>query len=233
MGILALSFPAVVFTYSRGAWLSLAAVTGQQVLKSRRKFAILGATALLVLAILPFGLPTTPEPLKNKFNELVDYEADRSAVSRFWNWEFCARVGLAHPLFGAGGDYYSLRAYEIYFPEFLSEWPGKVWSCHNAPLMMFSEHGFIGLGLWLGLIISTLVSVRRATRADTTRQPGGPRDVADLIQGALVAYVVAGFFYDATYFDSFYQLPAMAVMLKEGVLTKVPPAQMALSQAGR
>ena len=154
-------------------------------------------------------------------------------MSRFWNWEFCARVGLAHPLFGAGGDYYSLRAYEIYFPEFLSEWPGKVWSCHNAPLMMFSEHGFIGLGLWLGLIISTLVSVRRAARADTTRQPGGPRDVADMIQGALVAYVVAGFFYDATYFDCFYQLPAMAVMLKEGVLTKVPPAQIALSRAGR
>jgi probable O-glycosylation ligase (exosortase A-associated) len=233
LAMLALSFPAVVFTYSRGAWLSLAAVTGQQVLKSQRKFAILSAAAVLGLAVFSFGFFRTPEPLKNRFNELVDYEDDRSAVSRFWNWEFCARVGIAHPLFGAGGDYYSLRAYEIYFPEFLREWPGKVWSCHNAPLMMFSEHGFIGLGLWLGLIISTLMSVRRVARADTTREAGGARDVADMIQGALLAYVVAGLFFDATYFDLFYQLPAMAVMLKEGVLTKAPPAQIVLSRATR
>ncbi len=210
------SFPAVICTYSRGAWLGLAIVSALLLLRSRHKFVVV-ALAGVFLALSLSALPRLlPERLFSRYDQLVNYEKDDSAESRLWNWEFCKRVGLARPLTGGGFNFYSMETHARYYPEFLERWPGKEWTCHSAWLTVFGEHGFPGFILWISLLVCCLLTLRQIRAYGKT----GPEIswipiFADVIQSSLVAYMVVGTFLDAAYFDMFYYLAAMVIVGKE------------------
>jgi probable O-glycosylation ligase (exosortase A-associated) len=213
-GMIVLSYPAVAGTFSRGAWIGMAVVSGIIGVKSKH--------GLIVAAILViFGTTTgvgwlaqdAPQ-LAARYDTLVNYDEDPSAQSRFWNWEFCGRVGLAHPAFGAGFDFYSTEAYVTYFPEFLQRWPGKVWSCHSAWMTIVAEHGVFAFLLWIGLFSSCLISLRRI-RSYAKGVPHMARidHLADLLIVAFVGFGVTGTFLDSAYFEIYYQLVALVIIL--------------------
>ena len=157
--MIALSYPAVAGTFSRGAWIALAAVTGLMLLRSKHKILITVLCAV-VLMLTPVWLPmVVSNQLADRYDTLVNYEDDRSAQSRFWNWTFCWKVASAHPLEGGGFDYYSKDAYRVYYPEFLEAFPGQLWSCHSTWLTILSEHGIPGFLVWILLIGSCFVSL--------------------------------------------------------------------------
>ena len=234
--MLVCSYPSVIFTYSRGAWLGLAMASGLLVLRSQQKFIAVSAAGLIAVILLSIAPAITPKRLTARYDSLVDYEDDSSAQSRFWNWEFCKRVGLSRPLTGAGFDYYSIKLYAVYYPEFLERWPGRSWSCHSIWLAMFSEHGIIGFGSWLTLIISTLVSLRRIRSISMNRADiAWASDCAEKVQIALVSFLIVGTFLDAAQFDLFYYLIGFTIMLKEQVRLAVEGrsvAQMKVLGAG-
>jgi L-asparagine transporter-like permease len=125
-------------------------------------------------------------------------------------------VALAHPLLGAGFNYYSIDAYEKYYPEFLDMWPGKYWTCHSIWFSILSEHGFLAIILWIWLLCSCLFSLRalRAYAQDHAEK-SWIIPYIDMIQVALITYMVVGTFLDAAYFDMIYQLIFVIVILKE------------------
>lgn len=217
------SYPAVICTFSRGAWLGLAVVTGLMVWKSRRRFMIITVAGILAIVLLPILSQTLPQRVVERYDDLVNYKEEASAESRFWNWEFCKRVGLSHPLTGGGFEYYSKELYAVYFPEFIARWGSqKVWSCHSIWYTIFGEHGFPGLIFWIGLLGSYLLSLRKM-RASASRHPEMSWAVhcADMLQSAVLAYMVVGTFLDAAYFDMFYYLIAILVISKEMIARKL------------
>jgi probable O-glycosylation ligase (exosortase A-associated) len=214
------SFPAVICTYSRGAWLGLVIVSALLLLKSRHKFLVV-ALAGVLLALSLSALPQLlPERFFSRYDQLVNYEKDDSAESRLWSWEFCKRVGLARPLTGGGFNYYSRETHRRYYPEFLERWPNKEWTCHSSWLTVFGEHGFPGFILWISLLVCCLLTLRRIRAYGKTRPESSWIPVfADGIQSSIVAYMVVGTFLDAAYFDMFYYLVAMVIVGKEIALT--------------
>jgi probable O-glycosylation ligase (exosortase A-associated) len=216
--MLLLSYPATIFTYSRGAWIGLAMATALLILRSRYKFLIVTAAGVATLTILPALAQLLPERLVQRYDTLEHYEEDGSAQSRFWNWEFCRRVGFAHPLTGGGFDYYSIENYAIYFPEFLERWPGKLWSCHSTWYTIFGEHGFPGFILWVTLLGSCFLSLRRIRLyGNASVEMSWVTSCADALQASLVAFMVVGTFLDAAYFDMFYYLIGVIIILKERI----------------
>jgi hypothetical protein len=89
----------------------------------------------------------------------------------------------------------------------------------------------VGLALYLGLILSTLLSLRRLVR----RRPDHPGkawipECARMVEASLVGYLIAGAFLSMSYFDLFYGLVALTVLLK--VLAAQPvPAEQAIAAA--
>jgi probable O-glycosylation ligase (exosortase A-associated) len=210
------SYPAVICTFSRGAWLGLLTVTVVLLLKSKHKVLVMATTGILATVLVPTLPGLLPERVLSRYDDLTNYQEESSAQSRFWNWEFCERVGLARPLTGGGFDYYSIETYAAYFPEFLARWPGKVWNCHSAWFTVFGEHGFPGfvfLTFLIGSCFSSLLRIRRYGRAH--KNMGWVTHYADMIQVSLVGWGTVGTFYDAAYFDLFYYLIAFVVILKE------------------
>lgn len=229
--MLILSYPAVICTYSRGAWLGLAIVTALIVLKSKYRFPLVTAAGVLAIMTLPLLPQLLPQRVSDRYDDLVNYEEDSSAQSRFWNWEFCKRVGLAHPLTGGGFGFYSFRAYAIYFPEFMERWPGKVWTCHSMWYTIFGEHGFPGFVLWICLIASCYLSLRQIrSYGQYNTEMSWLLHYADMFQSALVAFMIVGTFLDAAYFDMFYYLVAVIIIAKEIMRRASLPSQHPLSQ---
>lgn len=216
------SYPTIIFTYSRGAWLGLVAVTALMALRSRYKFQIAAAAAIFAVTLLPITLSLAPERLVSRYEDLENYETESSAQLRFGSWTYCWRVGVAHPLTGGGFNHYSMLTYQKYAPEHIDKWNiTTTWlrtSCHSVWFTVVGEHGFLGTTLWLGLIGSVFLSSWRI-RSLTGAHPemSWMCDLAGGLQISLVAYLVVGTFIDAAYFDMFYYLIAILVILKERV----------------
>ena len=216
--MMVLSYPAVLGTFSRGAWLGLAAATGLILLKSKYKFLI--GTAGLAFVVLIFPLLTLnvmPDRVQKRFDQLINYDQEASAESRFWNWELCWRVGIANPMTGEGFNYYRLAIYPQYFPEFIDKYgPEKVWSCHSMWFTIFGEHGIPAFFLWVALLVSCFLSLRKVQRFSRRNN-----DLewlgyyAWMIQICLIVYSIVGTFLDTAYFDVYYQLVGVTILLKE------------------
>jgi len=210
------SFPAVMCTYSRGAWLGLAMVTAMVFLKIRHKFLVVATAGMAAMVIASTVPELLPHRMFSRYDQLVEYEKDDSAESRFWNWEFCKRVGLARPLTGGGFKFSDFETYAAYYPEFLERWPGKEWTCHSSWLSVLGEHGVPTFMLWISLMACCLFSLRQLRRFGRTHpEMAWAEFYADSIQAALIAYMVIGTFLDAAYFDMFYYLVGMIVIAKE------------------
>ena len=213
-----LSYPAVAGTFSRGAWLGLAVATGLMVLKSKSTKMKIAAALVLFLAVAVVVPTITSQELQDRFSSFGKLDEDSSAQGRFWTWNFCWRVGSAYPILGGGFDYYSIETYAQFLPEFLEKFPGKMWSCHNMWLTIWGELGLVGAAVWGSLLVSVLVSLHKLNRHSNIYQ-GSPwiSAYANMIQLAFVVYMVCGTFLDIAYFEIYYFLIALVILIKERV----------------
>jgi probable O-glycosylation ligase (exosortase A-associated) len=215
------SVPATLFTYSRGAWLGLVMALALLFLRLKRKFVLVTAAGLIAANLSSVLSYITPDRLVTRYDQLVNYEKDESAESRFWNWEFCRRVGTAR-LTGGGFWFQSVENYAKYYPEFLERWPGKSWSCHSMWFTILGDHGIPGFIIWVALILSSLVSLRQL-RLIGQRNPEHSWLVlfSQSVQISFAVFMVVGTFLDAAYFDLLYYLVAMVVIAK-GLVNAIP-----------
>ncbi len=222
-----LSYPAIVCTFSRGAWLSAAAATLLMMWRSRHRW--MTTAAVVVLAMLVLSSEMLPDRVVNRYEDLTMLQEEESAGTRLWTWEYCRRVGFANPLTGAGFNFVSVETWNQYYPEFL-QWHHRIAACHGTVMTVLGEHGFPGALIWLGLLGSCLASVWRI-RQSASRMGADAIwavSVADMLLAAFAAYMVGGMFVDLNYFDIFYQLVAMVVMLK----ALAPRAAASVAAAG-
>lgn len=214
------SFPAMVFTYSRGAWLGMVAVSLLMALRSPYRVRIATMAMAAALFVTPFAIHYIPERLANRYEDLENYEEESSAQMRFGSWTYCFRVAVDDPLTGGGFDHYSRQTYDKYAPEYNDRWGGELRyrrsSCHSIWFTVIGEHGFIGFLLWAGILGSFAMSVRRIRIVSVTRpEIVWMFDLAGALQFSLAGYAVVGTFIDAAYFDLLYYLIAIVVILKE------------------
>jgi len=212
LAVFALSIVGVFATYSRGALIGLCVVLPLTLAVVRTKdVPVLAAALLACLAIY-----LTPRQWVERVQTITPtvYRDDSSGAKRMSSWYVAFRLGLDHPLLGAGFRPFEPDVYEIYLPGY---WDNH--DAHNHYLQVFAEHGFTGLVLFTGLLVSLFQTLRRSV--DLAR--GDPekiwiRDTAPLVAVSLAAYVVGGVFLNMPYFDLFYQLVAIVVVLHQAAL---------------
>jgi len=219
-GMLIASYPAILGTFSRGAWGAAAIVTLLLFWNSKRKVLLLSGgvvLAAITVTLFPSTVSTIiSERVVKRYETLENVETDDSSQARLWSWEFCKRVGLGNPIVGAGFRYYSVEVYAKYYPEILARFPGKQWSCHSTWLQVFSEQGVVGFGLWLGLLISSFMSLREIRLyGRAIPEMEWVVYLSQILRVSLVGFMIGGTFLDFGYFDGYYQLVAVIVVMKE------------------
>jgi putative inorganic carbon (HCO3(-)) transporter len=203
MGFTALS---VLGTHSRGALLAGAAMVGMLWLKSRYKL----RTGLVLVALVPALLFFMPEEWWERMQSIRDFRQDSSAMGRINAWGFAIRLALDKPLVGGGFQVFKPELFLSYAPN-----PTDFHDSHSIYFEILAEHGFVGLSLFLTLGVLTLLTASRIIGQCGHRDElMWARDLASMIQVALVGYAVGGAFLGLAYFDLYYQMIAIVVILQ-------------------
>ena len=142
---------AVLVTGSRAAMAALLpglVYVGYRLARRRLAAAVGAMVALAVL--LAAALPLVPERV------LLRLEGTEAALrggnlnERQFVWAEAVRLIQEHPVFGVGGDAFPTAAV------------GANKTAHNLVLGLFADVGLIGLGLFVGMLVTALASLRRA-----------------------------------------------------------------------
>ncbi|MDO8475182.1 MAG: putative O-glycosylation ligase, exosortase A system-associated [Candidatus Rokubacteria bacterium] len=203
---------AIVFTYSRGAFLGLVIILAVLIWRSpwRLRFGIVLLIGALVAA------PFLPDRLWERIQSIGEQESaatrDTSVQGRFEAWRTAWNIALDHPF--AGGGFRALWNEDIwniyYGSDFLA-----VRDTHSLYFEVLSEHGFLGFGLYLLVLAGTLVTLRRIRkRWRGHAEYGYLANYAEMTQLCLYPYMIAGAFITVAYFDLYFYFVASSVMLR-------------------
>lgn len=200
----ALCLASIAGSYSRGAYLAIAAVLAAIWWRSDRK--ILGALLLAVSVAAVFGF--MPERFHQRVTSISDYQEDRSALGRINSWEFAINVAKHRPIVGGGYGIFNRDAFERFAPN-----PENFHDAHSIYFEMLGEHGWVGLALFLLLGVLALMESQRIRRlARDNPEQTWAFDLATAIQCSALAYAVGGAFLGLAYLDLPYQLVALLVL---------------------
>lgn len=217
LAIIACSMVASLFTYSRGALIGLAVILPLLFLKSRARLVLLP----LLIGALYIGPSLMPAEWNEKMETIETYQEDISANQRLNAWWVSYQLAKDSPILGGGFKTFSTQIYQAYIPNYI--YAEQQQDAHSIYFQVLAEHGFPGLALFLALMLSTFVSLRGLMR--TTRNQPDKKwigECAKMLEVSLTAYAVSGAFLSMSYFDLFYHLVAITVLLK--LLAAAPAA---------
>lgn len=214
---LLLSMAAVVVTFSRAGFITLAVVALLALLAMFRRGAALTAMALVFVAVV--GVAILPREYVARLSTITNIESDTtgSAQGRWTDFVLSVEYVQQNPLTGAGlgQDLLALNAARGH----------ETWrSVHNAYLQAAVDLGLPGLMLLLALLVCSFLNTR-FVRRQAARTPG-LGDLEVLAQGvsiSLAAFTVAAFFHPIAYQFYFFCLAGLAVALVNVSRARVAP----------
>ena len=216
-----------VFTYSRGALLGLLVVLPLLLLKDPRK-AWGGMIFLLVAGYLVVSF--APDKLWQRAETIETYERDPSAMARIRSWSVAWNIAKDRPMIGAGFQYeYSpnRERWFSYADEELRELPGGTQAAHSAYFQVLGQHGFVAFGLYVLLLVSTLVTLTRLRRqARGISELDWVATYADGLRIGILAFAISGAFISVAYFDLYFIFVAMTAILSRELSVAREPAAM-------
>jgi putative inorganic carbon (HCO3(-)) transporter len=149
----ALSAICILFTWSRGAWLGLGLECLLFLLLHSKKSRI---AALFLPPIALLSIPILPQSFRGRLFSIADL-GESSIRYRLQTWQGTCNMLGHHPVGIGVGEW----AWRIIYPHYAVSGTKTVMHAHNVFLQVATELGFVGLAVFLLLII---VSLRRALR---------------------------------------------------------------------
>ena len=196
---------AVILTYSRGALLGLAVVLVSLAFKSRQKVLAGFFLVACAWAVLMFA----PAAWMDRMGNFFHGNLDSSAELRLNAWRFAIELTKQYPITGGGLQTFTVELYRRFTPQL--EFAGA----HSIYFQTLGEHGFVGLGLLLLLLgssLASLLALRRRARASLATEWIVP--YTHMLEVSLLAYMISGAFLELANFDLFYQIIASLIVLK-------------------
>ncbi len=188
-------------TGSRGGLLALIAVVIASVFVFRGRYRTLGIVALLLgIAITPIVFT---DELKQRIEDIrsgEDYNFT-SDGGRLAIWKRGLRYMNEKPLLGVGIGNFTIADQEDAEDDSRSR--GSIMTAHNSFIQVGAELGYIGMALFIFIILSSMRSARKVIRAyDSDRATGGvcePVALASSVLLMLVGMTIAGMFLSLAY----------------------------------
>lgn len=222
LAVITVNFLAVISTQSRAGLVTLAALALWYLMFSRRK--LMGAVA--IVAVVVGMVAVAPDSWTHRMETMKSVEDDSSFMGRVMAWKRGSAIAVENPIFGGG--FHSVQAASL-FERFryrqgilgfvdtgIQAYPA---AAHSIYFEILGDMGFLGLFLFIGLIVNAFVN--RSAISRLSRFIGPPadwaRDLANALAACMLAYVVGGASISAGYFE----LPYLIIMLMSVVRLQV------------
>jgi putative inorganic carbon (hco3(-)) transporter len=213
----------MLLTQSRGVFIGLIVGFAPVLLAQIRKRPSFALPVLIAVVVTGVLVPATVWHRLGGISKLTSTETiaeadpEGSAEQRFQIDETAWRIFKSHPLIGIGIGCYQ-EANELYSPEL-----GKR-DAHNTYLALAAEMGVPGLLLWLGLVSSVLLQVKRYRRSFAA--DAVPIQIA-WIERAVFGFLVAAFFGSYSGITMFYLILGTLWAVAKSLAPPAAPARVA------
>lgn len=213
-------FLSILSSYSRGAFLGVAAVSLFLWLKSSKKLIPGVVIALTMISAISF----MPEKYIARLETIRTYHQDASAMDRIHIWEAALKIAASRPLTGGGFRVTQSQAViDRYNPGHRAR------DEHDVYLGVLADQGIIGLLIWIALPFvgwrNSRWLIRQAQGRPEWQWAG---DFGRMTQVSLVAYMVVGTFGNYQYWDYYFTiiglLAAARHILEHAAAPKPVPA---------
>jgi len=141
---------------------------------------------------------------------------DESAMGRLYAWEAAWNMALDNPVFGVGisNFYYNYFSYSTH-------WDGLNHAVHSTWFGVLAESGFVGLILFISLIISTLImALKMLQRIKTEQHSPGIRVALNAAPAGIIGFIVSGTFLTQGFIWPIYLQVALVIALNRYLNTK-------------
>lgn len=197
---------AIVGSYSRGAFLAGGCMGLFLWWKSKNKM-VIGA---MMIALIPLLLMFMPAEWTSRMNTIETYDEDASALGRINAWYFAFNVANDRPLVGGGMGAFDKTLFQIYAPE-----PDDFHDAHSIYFEMLGEQGYVGLILFLTIgVMSWRNGAYIIDKSKKYPELAWAGKLAAMVQVSLIGYATGGAFLGLAYFDLFYHLVVILLLIK-------------------
>jgi O-antigen ligase len=178
--VMLIFFMAVVFSYTRAAWISLAGALGVfLIIRFRIKFSYLSILVLVILAFLysnrteikirlEQNRQTSSEDLLEHVKSISNVATDASNLERLNRWSCAWRMFKGKPVFGWGPGVYMFKYAPFQLEREKTEIStnaADLGNAHSEYIGPLAESGVLGTISFLAIVISTILTgVRNWTR---------------------------------------------------------------------
>jgi len=197
---------AIIGTYSRGGFITLAAVIVGLTWRSRYRVVV--AVTVAIALVVGAGFVTTQ--WKARMGTIQTAETkDASFRGRLGAWKTARNIAAERPFVGGGFHSFQGWVWDVYSPP-----EGVGHDVHSIYFQMLGEQGYPGLVLFLVLLFGSFFEAGHL-RAKARRMGNEEIEVyATMIQISLGAYALGGAALGRAYWDYFYDLIGLLVLLK-------------------
>lgn len=230
MVLLGLNLLSIIGTYSRGGFIGLAILGMFFWMRSRHKV----AWTLVAILSLPVLYQMAPSDWKDRQNTVsTAVEEDLSFIGRLWAWKISALIAIDHPVTGGGFravmDPVLWARYAPYTPDFtvVETPPIPMYihpkAAHNIYLQVLGDHGFVGLFLFMAILLRTVIMTRSNHHHGRKRGVVWYSKLSSAIGLSMVGYCITGGNVSLAYFDLLYALlgiVAVMVSRRESLLAE-------------
>ena len=211
----------IMGTYSRGGLIGIAAAGLYALFNMRRKFAYLAIATPLVLGAAYFA----PDRWADRMDTITSANQLDSFMGRIIAWKQSTLIALDHPFFGGG--FHAVQNFDVwtYYARlfdrlsFIPTSPPNPFAAHAAHSIYFQvlgDLGFLGLLLFLGILVSSWRNASAVMQASRDRPDWRwAGELASSLKYSLIAYVVSGAALSMAYFDYMYMLFALLVVMRQ------------------
>lgn len=210
-GAAGLTLLAIIFTYSRGALVGLAALVGYMLLASNRR--VLLAIMVVILAVA--GIAYAPDRFIERASTIQTYKEDNSAMQRIQAWGVAYNIAKERPLTGGGfmlayiGDDLWLS-----YANFMGEWDNIARAAHSLYFQVLGQHGFLGLILYSALLLASYRTLSKTARAfNKESEHYWLSSFAKGLRYGMFAFAATGAFLSVAYFDLAFLFIILSVVL--------------------
>lgn len=224
LATLGFNFIAIIGTYSRGALLALGAALVVTALRTRSGVVMLAVGAVLVGTLVNF----MPAQWIERMSTIQSYEQDASFEGRTAAWRTSMNIAMERP-FGGGFSSVNLDKVAQAFQSPGSLKAGK--AAHSIYFEVLGDHGFVGLALYLAMLLAVGVNTVMVLNATRGRPDlDWASQLARALQVSYVAFLIGGAALSMAYYDGFIILLMLSAALLHTV--RQPQQQVVAEKPG-
>lgn len=199
-------FIAALGTQSRGGLIGIIGMCGFAIMRTKKKILIL----TLVIISLGGGVVFMPQSWHDRMATIQNYENEGSANTRLIQWQYAIDISKERPFFGNGFDAFF---YQPYYLKHVADKDNNR-AVHSNYFQVLGEQGYIGLLMYLSLLITLIVSAKRnSDKCENRADLKWAYSILSALQFSVVGYAVNGITLNMAYLDLFYYIIALFALL--------------------